>query len=453
MAGCVFSIADVAPVLGATIVGDNVSIEGVTTDTRAVEAGQLFVALQGPNFDAHDFVEDAIKAGAKALLVNRKLALDVPQLVVKDTLVALGQMAAWWRSQLSIPFIAVTGSNGKTTVKEMLASIFSQLGSTLATKGNLNNHIGVPLTLLSVEKDHSAAIIEMGANHAGEISYLTNMTRPDVAVINNAAAAHLEGFGSLEGVAKAKGEIYEGLKADGVAVINVDDPFADLWKKLAKKNSQLTFGCESHAGVNKADVSCEWQGDVSGNKLSVHTPEGDFECTLKLLGKHNVMNALAATAVSVGAGVKVEVIKAGLEAVQPVPGRMQQNKGVNGSCIINDTYNANPTSLQAGLAVLAACEGKRILVLGDMGELGQDVEQFHSQAGEMAAKANVDQLFTLGKFSKRATTAFGNNAMHYEDVDRLIADLRDSLTADTTVLVKGSRMMRMERVVTALVES
>jgi len=448
MAGCVFAIGDAAPTLGAKLIGGNVEIEGVTTDSRSIEAGQLFVALQGPNFDAHDFAEKAVQAGARALLVNREVAVPVPQLVVEDTLKALGQMGAWWRSQFSIPFMAVTGSNGKTTVKEMLASVFAQLGNTLATKGNLNNHIGVPLTLLSVTKAHSAAIIEMGANHPREISYLTNMARPNVAMINNAAAAHLEGFGSLEGVARAKGEIYQGLQPDGVAVINADDTFADLWRQLAQKNKQLTFGCE-----NPADISCEWQGDINGNRLSVRTPEGDFECTLKLLGKHNVMNALAATAVSIGAGVSTKVIRAGLEAVQPVPGRMQQSKGVNGSRIINDTYNANPTSLNAGLGVLADCEGVRILVLGDMGELGENVEQFHAQAGEMALQSRVDKLFTLGKFSKNATKVFGKNASHYEEVEKLIADVRKVLTPDTTVLVKGSRMMRMERVVGALVES
>ena len=297
MAGCVFAIADAAKAINATLVGGNVTIEGVTTDTRTIESGQLFVALQGPNFDAHDFADNAIKAGAKALLVSRELKVSAPQLVVKDTLVALGQMAAWWRSQFSIPFVAVTGSNGKTTVKEMLASIFSQSGNVLSTKGNLNNHIGVPLTLLSVSKNHDAAVIEMGANHANEISYLTNMTRPDVAMINNAAAAHLEGFGSLEGVAKAKGEIYEGLDKNGVAVINADDQFADYWRGLTKNNRRITFGCE-----NPSDVSCTWQASVEGNLLNVVTPAGDFECNLKLLGKHNVMNALAATAVALGAG-------------------------------------------------------------------------------------------------------------------------------------------------------
>ena len=447
MAGCAFAIADAAKAINAKLVGDDLTIEGVTTDTRTIESGQLFVALQGPNFDAHDFADSAIKAGAKALLVSRELKVSVPQLVVKDTLMALGQMASWWRSQFSIPFVAVTGSNGKTTVKEMLASIFSQSGNVLSTKGNLNNHIGVPLTLLSVSKNHDAAVIEMGANHANEISYLTNMTRPDVAMINNAAAAHLEGFGSLEGVAKAKGEIYEGLGKDGVAVINADDQFADYWRGLTKNNRRITFGCE-----NPSDVSCTWQASVEGNLLNVVTPAGNFECSLKLLGKHNVMNALAATAVALGAGVDIEIVKKGLEAMQAVPGRMQPFKGVNGSSIINDTYNANPTSLKAGLGVLAECKGKRILVLGDMGELGEDVEKFHTQAGEMAAQEGVDQLFTLGQYSEKASEAFGSKGKHYQDVDRLVADVKAGLDPDTTVLVKGSRMMRMERVVEALTE-
>jgi UDP-N-acetylmuramoyl-tripeptide--D-alanyl-D-alanine ligase len=349
---------------------------------------------------------------------------------------------------MTIPFIAITGSNGKTTVKEMLASIFSRWGDTLATKGNLNNHIGVPLTLLSVTKEHKAAIVEMGANHPREISYLTRMTKPDVAVINNAAAAHLEGFGSLEGVAKAKGEIYEGLNNKGVAVINVDDSFAELWQKYAEGKSQVTFGLE-----NDADVSCEWTGDIRGSQLKVTTPNGNFDCTVKLLGKHNVMNALAATAVSVGAGVKIEDIKSGLDAVEAVPGRMQQAKGINGSCVINDTYNANPTSLGAALGVLAGCQGIKILVLGDMGELGEDVNKFHQQAGEMAAQFNVDHLFTFGKFSEHASTAFGKNAKHYDDADAMTNDIRALLSSEATVLVKGSRMMRMERVVDALVDA
>jgi UDP-N-acetylmuramoyl-tripeptide--D-alanyl-D-alanine ligase len=348
---------------------------------------------------------------------------------------------------LSIPVVAVTGSNGKTTVKEMLSAIFSTQGETLATKGNLNNHIGVPLTLLSIGQQHKAAIIEMGANHAGEIAYLTDITRPQVAMINNAAAAHLEGFGSLEGVAKAKGEIYQGLGKDGVAVINADDRFAPLWRELTKKHKTLTFGLQ-----NDADISCQWQGDINGNRLDVATPVGDFQCTLKLLGQHNVMNALAATAVAVAAGVDADAIGEGINALQAVPGRMQPKPGIKGSRLIDDTYNANPSSLIAGLDVLAACEGQRFLVLGDMGELGDNSIELHQQAGADAARLNIDRVFTLGGFSQEAAQAFGENGRHFEDVQQLIETVRPLLAEDVTVLVKGSRMMRMERVIVALSE-
>jgi UDP-N-acetylmuramoyl-tripeptide--D-alanyl-D-alanine ligase len=441
------SLTEVAPVLEATTSGEDVVFQGVTTDSRAVVKGQLFVALKGPNFDAHDFAGDAQQAGAAALMVEKQLDLPVPQLIVKDSLTALGKLAAYWRSRLSIPVVAVTGSNGKTTVKEMLSAIFSTQGETLATKGNLNNHIGVPLTLLSIGQQHKAAIIEMGANHAGEIAYLTDIARPQVAMINNAAAAHLEGFGSLEGVAKAKGEIYQGLGKDGVAVINADDRFAPLWRELTKKHKTLTFGLQ-----NDADISCQWQGDINGNRLDVATPVGDFQCTLKLLGQHNVMNALAATAVAVAAGVDADAIGEGINALQAVPGRMQPKPGIKGSRLIDDTYNANPSSLIAGLDVLAACEGQRFLVLGDMGELGDNSIELHQQAGADAARLNIDRVFTLGGFSQEAAQAFGDNGRHFEDVQQLIETVRPLLAEDVTVLVKGSRMMRMERVIAALSE-
>ena len=447
MAGCEIDLADVAVPLQATLVGENRTFEGVSTDSRAVQPGELFVALTGPNFDAHDFADAAREAGAAALLVDHKLGCALPQLVVQDTLRALGQLATYWRTQLSIPVIAVTGSNGKTTVKEILKSIFNRMGKVLATKGNLNNHIGVPLTLLSINRQHQAAVIEMGANHAGEISYLTAMARPDVALVNNAAAAHLEGFGSLEGVARAKGEIFEGLGKDGTAIVNADDQFAPLWRELARDNNQLTFGLEQ-----PADVSCHWQGDVSGNRLAVRTPKGEFSCVLKLLGRHNVMNALAATAAAVAANVELPVIARGIEAINAVPGRLQPKPGINGARIIDDTYNANPNSLRAGLDVLAACAGKKFLILGDMGELGENSLELHQQVGKDAANLKIDHVFTLGGFSQEASQAFGNNGQHFENVDELINSIAAQLSSDVTVLVKGSRMMRMERVVAALVE-
>jgi len=445
MTGCEILLSDAAAAIKAGLVGSDVKFTGVSTDSRAVQAGQLFAALKGPNFDAHDFAENVRQAGAVALLVDHELDCSLPQLVVQDTLLALGQLAAYWRAQLTLPVVAVTGSNGKTTVKEILASIFSQLGETLATKGNLNNHIGVPLTLLSINKQHKAAVIEMGANHPKEISYLTNMAKPDVAMINNAAAAHLEGFGSLEGVAKAKGEIYQGLGKEGVAIVNADDQFASLWRDIAKHNKTLSFGLQE-----PADVTCEWQGDIKGNRLNVRTPVGEFDCTLKLLGRHNVMNALAATAVAVAANVGLQTIADGIEALQAVPGRLQLKAGINGSRVIDDTYNANPNSLRAGLDVLASCEGEKFLVLGDMGELGDNTIELHQQAGADAARLNVDRVYTLGGFSEEATEAFGENGQHFEDVDELARSLIPKLSQEVTVLVKGSRMMRMERVVQAL---
>ncbi|WP_455221720.1 UDP-N-acetylmuramoyl-tripeptide--D-alanyl-D-alanine ligase [Kaarinaea lacus] len=447
MAGCEISLIDAANALQAKLVGADTTFVGVSTDSRAVQPGELFVALSGPNFDAHDFAEAAHEAGAVALLVDHKLDCVLPQLVVQDTLRALGQLAAYWRSQLTLPIIAVTGSNGKTTVKEILHSIFSQLGETLATKGNLNNHIGVPLTLLSINRQHKAAIIEMGANHPNEISYLTDMARPDVALINNAAAAHLEGFGSLEGVAKAKGEIYQGLGKEGTAIINADDQYAPLWRQLTTQNRRLTFGLEQ-----PSDISCQWQGDISGNRMEVSTPKGDFSCVIKLLGRHNVMNALAATAAAVAANVELQVIADGIEAINAVPGRLQLKAGINGSRIIDDTYNANPNSLRAGLDVLASCEGKRFLVLGDMGELGDNSLELHEQAGKDAARLKIDRVYTLGGFSQEAAQAFGKHGQHFEDVEKLVGSIVSQLSSDVTVLVKGSRMMRMERVVAALLE-
>ena len=447
MAGCEIALAEVTAPLQAALVGGNRTFAGVSTDSRAVQPGELFVALTGPNFDAHDFADVARQAGAAALLVDHKLDCALPQLVVQDTLRALGQLAAYWRAQLRIPVIAVTGSNGKTTVKEILKSIFSRLGKVLATKGNLNNHIGVPLTLLSISRQHQAAVIEMGANHAGEISYLTAMARPDVALINNAAAAHLEGFGSLEGVARAKGEIFEGLGKDGAAIINADDAFAPLWRELAKDNNQLMFGLDQ-----PADVSCHWQGDVSGNRLTVCTPKGEFSCVLKLLGRHNVMNALAATAAAVAANVELPVIAEGMQAIDAVPGRLQPKPGINGARLIDDTYNANPNSLRAGLDVLAVCNGEKFLVLGDMGELGENSLELHQQVGKDAANLKIDRVYTLGGFSQETAQAFGSNGQHFENVDELIKSIVPQLSSDVTILVKGSRMMRMERVVAALVE-
>lgn len=446
MTACRMTMGDAARAINARLLGAaDVSFEGVSTDTRQVAGGELFVALKGPNFDAHDFISQATDAGVAGVMVGHDCGVSLPQLIVPDTLKGLGQLAQHWRMGFDIPLVGVTGSNGKTTVKEMLASIFATQWNTLATRGNLNNDIGLPLTLLSLGEHHQAAIIEMGANHPGEIAYLTNIAHPTVALITNAGAAHLEGFGSIEGVAHAKGEIFQGLSSDGYAIINADDKYADVWRTLAANNRQISFGID-----NEADVTCSWNGNLHGSQLAISTPMGDIECHLKLAGRHNVMNALTATAASIAAGIGLENIKRGLEAVQAVKGRMQTRRGINGASIIDDTYNANPYSLLAALKVLANCDGEKFLALGDMGELGSDTEALHQQAGRQARECGIDALYAVGNYTRKAVEAFGENGYHFEGQQALIDTLRGDLNSEVTLLVKGSRASRMENIVAAV---
>ena len=435
---------EAAELLGARWAGEDVMLQGVGTDTRNLQAGQLFVALHGPNFDGHDYLVEATAKGAAACMVEKPVA-NCPALIVEDTRLALGQLAKAWRRHFTLPLVAVTGSNGKTTVKEMLASIFAQQGNVLATRGNLNNDIGMPLTLLGMDSRHSSAVIEMGANHAGEIAYLTALAEPTVAIITNAAAAHLEGFGSLEGVANAKGEIFQGLKEDGTAIINADDAFSPLWQELAKDKNILSFGL-----THPADITAQWQAGDRGSQLHVITPAGKIKLQLALLGEHNVMNALGAIAAAQAAGIKLKTIKAGLEAMQPVAGRLQLKSGMQGSRIIDDTYNANPASLSAAIEVLAGFAGKHILVLGDMGELGEDAATLHAEAGRFARAHGVDRLYSVGPMAALAADAFGENAQQFDSHEAVSAALEQELAADVTLLVKGSRLSRMERVVQML---
>lgn len=435
---------EAADALGAHWAGEDVMLQGVGTDTRTLQTGQLFVALHGPNFDGHDYLAEAKAKGAAACMVEKPVA-NCSALIVGDTRLALGQLARVWRHHFAMPLVAVTGSNGKTTVKEMLASIFARLGEVLATRGNLNNDIGVPLTLLGLDSRHTSAVVELGANHAGEIAYLTAIAEPNVAVITNAASAHLEGFGTLNGVANAKGEIFQGLKEDGTAIINADDEFASLWRGLAKDKKVLSFGLQ-----NPADIAAQWQVGDRGSQIHVSTPEGKVKLQLALLGEHNVMNALAAIAAAQAAGVKLTTIKAGLEAMQPVAGRLQLKAGIHGSRIIDDTYNANPASLAAAIEVLAGFAGKHILVLGDMGELGDDARESHAQAGRFARAHGVDRLYTVGPMAAAAVEAFGKEAQQCDSHEAASKALQQELTDDATVLVKGSRLSRMERVVQRL---
>lgn len=438
-------LSEAARVLNASQTGADVEFRGVSTDTRTLSGGNLFVALQGPHFDGHDYIEQARSNGAVAAAVSRETRDELPKIEVPDTRLALGGLATHWRAQFDLPVIAVTGSNGKTTVKEMLAAILRRCGETLVTRGNFNNDIGVPHTLFGLGSEHDYAVVELGANHPGEIAYLTGLVRPTVALVNNAGPAHLEGFGSIEGVAHAKGELYAGAERTAVCVINADDAWTALWKRLAAPRQVVTFGLGAGA-----DVSAEWRGDLNGSDVELRTPGGSAVTHIALPGRHNVMNALAATAAALAAGIDLEAIARGLRDMRTVHGRWESRSGRNGACIIDDTYNANPGSLEAGLALLSAAGGETWLVLGSMGELGETGEQLHRDMGEAARRSGVRHLFTLGRLAGLAANAFGEGATAFDTVDDLGAALRPMLHEGVTALVKGSRAMQMERVVEAL---
>jgi UDP-N-acetylmuramoyl-tripeptide--D-alanyl-D-alanine ligase len=438
-------LSDAAQVLKASYLGGDVMFRGISTDTRTLVEGNLFVALEGPNFDGHDYLEQAQRKGAVAAAVRHADSDGLPQLQVEDTRLALGALAANWRARFSLPLVAVTGSNGKTSVKEMLAAILRRCGETLVTQGNFNNEIGVPHTLFGLSDKHQFAVVELGANHPGEIAYLTSLVRPTVAVINNAAPAHLEGFGSMDGVARAKGELFDSVATDTVCVVNADDAYADLWRTLAGTRTMLGFGLDA-----EADVTAEWQGDVSGSDLRLITADAEAETHIALPGRHNVMNALAATAAALAMGIDLQVIAAGISAVQPVRGRWQTQPGLSGCHVIDDTYNANPASLKAGLELLSSTEGETWLVLGDMGELGGDGEVLHRDVGEAARNAGITRLFTLGDLAAQAAQEFGAGGESFSDIDALKAVLRTQVCEGVSVLVKGSRAMHMERIVEAL---
>ncbi len=445
MSGFEMTLTAAASALGIKGVSGDLVLKGVSTDTRCILPGQLFIALRGPNFDGHQFIDQAIANGAVAVVSEHEISQDVACLIVKDCRKALGQLASAWRQQFDIPVIAVTGSNGKTTVKEMLTSIFAQQGKPLSTEGNLNNDIGVPLTLFRLDATHTVAIIEMGANHSGEIEYLSQLTQPTVALVNNAGEAHLEGFGSLEGVAEAKGEIYSGLSSDGVAVINVDDHYSYVWQELCEGREFITFGLEKDA-----DVMADYKTTYIGLEINIRTNEKSVELLLPLMGRHNVMNALAATTTALAAGIEIDVIVNGLQNMQSVAGRLELKQGLAGSRIIDDTYNANPASLRAGLSVLMDFPGKHYLALGDMAELGDDAAQLHEQAGIEAKQQGVDKLFAVGEMTKMAVHGFAEGATWFAHQQEMVDVLRQELTEHDTLLIKGSRRMHMERVVEAL---
>ena len=441
-------LGEAAAALGLRAVGEDVEFHGVGTDSRTIPAGALFVAVRGPRFDGHDFVDGAMRRGAAAALVERAPTASIPFIPVRDSVRALGELAAAWRNRLrNLLLVGVTGSNGKTTVKEMAAAIFRTLGPVSATRGNLNNEIGVPLTLCDLDAGHRIAVVELGANHRGEIAALTTLARPSVGVVTQCAPAHLEGFGSIEGVARAKGELFERLPDDAAAVVNADDPFAGLWRELARPRRCISFG----AGAD-ADVRVRAASDTGERRIALDTPAGEVKIDLALPGAHNAVNAGAAAAVAIAAGASLDAIREGLATVRPAKGRLESKRGPRGAEIIDDTYNANPVSLQAGLRVLGGRPAPRWLVLGDMAELGPEGANLHAEAGRHARCHGVERLLALGELSAEAARAFGAGATHFADCAALVERLRYELPDGATVLVKGSRSMAMERVVEAIAE-
>lgn len=444
-------LIEIANYLQGQLIGADAEFQFVSTDTRKINPGELFIALQGPNFDGHDYVAEAQKKGAIAALSNRAIETTLPIIKVADTHAAMGQLAKLRRLQLkNIPVIALTGSCGKTTVKEMIYTILHECGNTLANQGTLNNDIGVPLTLLRLTAEHRFAVIEMGANHPGEIAYLTDMVKPNVAFINNIAPAHLEGFGSVEGVARAKAEIFQGLQEDGIALINVDDDYAAWLSAQLTDKTILSFGIKNKADIYASDLIADANDRYS---FTLHTPQGKVPIQLVVLGQHNVLNALAAAAATLAIGVDLVAIKNGLEKVQPVAGRLVTKQGYNGARIFDDTYNANPSSVKAALNVLAKQTGIKIFAMGEMREMGQDSIRYHREIGAMAKQLGIQHLYACGELSQAAVEGFGEGAHYCATQAELSEAVRALLQPAMTVLVKGSRGMKMENVVAALVEN
>ncbi len=444
------SLSQLAGVLSGQLVGADADIVEVTTDTRKLTPGCLFVALKGERFDAHDFAPDAVKGGAGALLVSRQLAIDVPQLIVKDTRLAFGQLAAWVRQQVPTRVVALTGSSGKTSVKEMTAAILRQCGNTLYTAGNLNNDIGVPMTLLRLTPEYDYAVIELGANHQGEIAWTVELTRPEAALVNNLAAAHLEGFGSLAGVAKAKGEIFAGLPADGIAIMNADNNDWLNWQTVIGRRKTWRFSPNA-AGSDFTATNVHITSQ--GTEFTLQTPTGNIDVTMPLPGRHNIANALAATALAMAVGAPLAAVKSGLAELKAVPGRLYPIALSETQLLLDDSYNANVGSMTAAAQVLSEMPGYRVMVVGDMAELGADAQDCHREVGEAAKAAGLDRVLSVGVLSETLSRA-SDVGEHFTDKPAVIARLRQLIAEHSviTILVKGSRSAAMEEVVRALQE-
>lgn len=445
------TLLEAAAMLGAPRPSQDGPITRVVIDSRAIEPGDLFVALPGEHVDGHEFVQQAMAAGAAGVLVSRDVGI-AAQLVTPDSKLALGELARQWRARFSLPMIAVTGSNGKTTVKQMIASILSEhaAGTAFATQGNLNNEIGLPLTLLRLREFHRYGVVELGMNHPGEIAVLGRIAQPTVALVNNAQREHQEFMKSVADVAAENGSIYGCLPANGVAVINADDEFAGLWRKLAAGREVVDFGLRT-----SADVTANYEPALFGSHLELMLPDDDVEVVLRIPGVHNVLNACAAAACAVAAGIPVKVIAAGLNAFTPYTGRMQKKVATSGAIVIDDTYNANPDSVRAAIDVLAAVPKHagvaRVLVLGKMAEVGDHGPQFHHEVGAYARARGIETLLVFGAETEPVAQAFGAGASRFDEIDEIKERVLELAVPGATLLIKGSRSARMERVVAALV--
>jgi UDP-N-acetylmuramoyl-tripeptide--D-alanyl-D-alanine ligase len=442
------SVQEAAAMVKGQASGGNPVFKGVSTDTRTVRPGELFVALRGERFDGHAFLDQAKSAGALAAMVDRSFAgpLPMPAIVTDDTRLALGALAGGWRARFAPMLIAITGSNGKTTVKEMLASILRRHAgeeAVLSTAGNLNNEIGLPLTLLKLAARHRCCAIELGMNHQGEIAYLAGIARPGVALVNNAQREHLEFMKSIGEVAAENASVYDALPPQGVAVINADDAHADFFRKVAGKRRVVDFGLEK-----KALISGGYALKALRSEIDIRTPAGEARATLAIPGLHNVRNSLAAAACAFAIGIKEKIIAEGLSAFRPYAGRLQVKSAASGATVIDDSYNANPDSVRAAIDVLAACPAPTVLVLGDMGEVGERGAEFHREVGSYALAKKITNLLAIGEATRHAVEAFGKGGRHFDSIESLLSSIQGK-----SILVKGSRFMKMERVVAALTAS
>ena len=451
------TLIELSTAINGQLLGESLTINAISTDSRALQAGDVFLALQGPNFDGHKFLTQASELGCSAVIVQKAQAeLNIAQIVVADTHQALGEIAAYVKAKVAPKTVAITGSSGKTTVKEMVAAILNRLGNVLATQGNFNNDIGVPLTLLRLEEKHDFAVVELGANHIGEIAYTSALVQPDVAIINNIAAAHLEGFGDLCGVARAKGEIFSGLSTGGVAIYNQDTKWADKWQWRLSDKTVRRFSCQGRADCYSHQEILDDNGCAN---FKLTTPIGSTYIELTVPGHHNVCNAVAAATIALEFGASLDDIRLGLAEMAEVKGRLNLHQLNSKTKLIDDSYNANVESINAASDLLASYPGRRILILGDMGELGSEARRYHQEVGEHAKSKNIDDLLTLGVLSQNTTEAFyqgqDSQAQHFSNKEKLISRLQQLLQGEdqqVTMLVKGSRSAHMEYVVADIIQ-